>query len=265
MIATPESIKNYMNNGKVEMYQTGLNRQHCDLIPTPFKCIIVGKTNSGKTHLLLRLLLGEGILDYDTVHLISNSCEQDKYMILKQLFSHGLSKLAVRNIYDYLDFSKRIIENINSFLDRIEKKDPIISFNCYRPTDPIPDPNQLDPELKHIVIFDDMMENKNQTIPKSYFTRGRHNNADCFYIAQNYLKVDRQSIRTNANLIIMFKQPKKDLQQFYSDYVQIDIKDYKTFEDFCNRAWEDDYGYTIIEVANRNKYRIGWDGFHNFI
>jgi polynucleotide 5'-kinase involved in rRNA processing len=82
----------FMENGKVDILENNLNRKHCEKIPTPLKCIIVGRTNSGKTHLLIRMLIGESILDYDEIHLISNSCDQSKYVNLKLLFDHGCSK-----------------------------------------------------------------------------------------------------------------------------------------------------------------------------
>jgi hypothetical protein len=263
-----KNLYDFIKTGKVELGDNGLNRKHCELIPTPFKGLIVGVTNSGKTNLLLRLMLGDGILDYNTIHLISNSCDQAKYANLKMLFDHGCSKEAARRTYENGKLILSFYSNgLRGFLrtPNLESRDPVITFNCYLPSGIIPLPNELDPSLKHLVIFDDLMENKNQTIPESYFCRGRHNSADCFYIAQNYFKINRQCIRTNANFIILFKQAKRDLQVFYRDYVEIDFPDFANFEQFCNDAWEKKYGYVVIDIFNENKnkrYRKGWDDFH---
>ena len=67
------------------------------------------------------------------------------------------------------------------------------------------------------------MLEKRQTTAESFFTRGRHNNCSSIYISQNYHKLPRQTIRTNANTLILFSQSKKDLQHIYDDYISSDM------------------------------------------
>jgi len=64
----------------------------------------------------------------------------------------------------------------------------------------VPDPRELSPEEKNLMVFDDLLlERQNKC--EAYYTRGRHSNVDCFYVAQNYFKLPRQTIRENANFI----------------------------------------------------------------
>jgi len=44
--------------------------------------IIFGKSNSGKTFLLMKLLLTENILDYNNLHIFTTTPEQPAYQIL---------------------------------------------------------------------------------------------------------------------------------------------------------------------------------------
>ena len=52
-------------------------------------------------------------------------------------------------------------------------------------------------------VIDLLLEKQNKC--EAYYTRGRHSNVDCFYLAQNYFKLPRQTIRENANFICLFR------------------------------------------------------------
>ena len=78
----------------------------------------------------------------------------------------------------------------------------------YQSAKDVPDPRELSSEKKNLMEFDDLLLEK-QNIFESYYVRGRHSNVDYFYLAQNYLKLPRQTIRKNAKLICLFPQ---DLQ-----------------------------------------------------
>jgi len=58
----------------------------------------------------------------------------------------------------------------------------------------VPDPRELSPEKNNLMVFDDLLLEK-QNKCEAYYTRGRHSNVDCFYLAHNYFKLPRQTIR----------------------------------------------------------------------
>ena len=70
----------------------------------------------------------------------------------------------------------------------------------------VPDPKQLNPEDKNLMVFDDLLLEKQNACE-----RGRHSNVDCFYLSQNYFKLPRQTIRENANFICLFRQDLKNM------------------------------------------------------
>ena len=85
-----------------------------------------------------------------------------------------------------------------------------IKANVYGDCTMIPDPSELDAVEKNLQILDDcFLGPKNKA--GAYYTRGRHNNCDPFYLSQNYFRLPRQTIRENANFIILFPQVAKNL------------------------------------------------------
>ena len=119
----------------------------------------------------------------------------------------------------------------------------------------IPDPKDVPRDHKNLFIFDDILLEK-QTTPEKFYTRGRHNNIDTIYIAQNFHKLPRQTIRANHNLLILFKQPVKDLQHIFNDLVSNDMN-FQEFKDFANQC--DDYKYVAIDKTKKiGKYKKGF-------
>ena len=98
------------------------------------------------------------------------------------------------------------------------------------------------------MIFDDLLL-ENQNTSESYYVRGRHSNVDCFYLAQIYLNLPRQTTRENANFICLFPQYLKNLNHIFKDHVGSDmIKE--EFRQLCKAAWEKQHGFVIIDLSS---------------
>ena len=83
---------------------------------------------------------------------------------------------------------------------------------------------------------------------------------DCFYLAQNYSKLPRQTIRENANFICLFRQDLKNVNNVYCDHVSSDMTK-EEFPNVCKLAWEKPYGFVVVDLTSNKdngKYRIGW-------
>ena len=78
-----------------------------------------------------------------------------------------------------------------------------VECNFYQSAEDVPDPREK--EKKNLMVFGDLLFEKLNTC-ESYYVRGRDSNADCFYLAQNYFKLTRQTIREKANFICLFPQ-----------------------------------------------------------
>ena len=67
----------------------------------------------------------------------------------------------------------------------------------------VPDSRELSPMQKNLIVFEDLMLEK-QNKCENYYIRGRHSNVHCFYLCQNHFKLPRQTIRENSNFIVFF-------------------------------------------------------------
>ena len=56
--------------------------------------------------------------------------------------------------------------------------------NFYQLAEDVPNPRELSSEKKNIMVFDDLLLEK-QNKCESYYVRGRHSNVDCFYLDQS--------------------------------------------------------------------------------
>ena len=109
-----------------------------------------------------------------------------------------------------------------------------------------------------VVIFDDMLGAKNSSQIDEFFTRGRHEDLDVYYISRSYFALPRQSIRNNSDRLILFKQTLRDVQSMYYDIGAYDMN-YDEFKQMCHKTWDEKNNYLCIDMAknkNEGKYRI---------
>ena len=137
----------------------------------------------------------------------------------------------------------KFLSDINTETKRRTNKD-IVTFHS--PDEGIFDPSELDKNKTHLVIFDDVM-NEEQKVMTDYFTRGRHNNVNVFYLCQSLHQLKKHGIRQNANIFILFKQDKKTLKYFYETHISGDMI-FEEFDKICDKAWESRHGYIVINL-----------------
>ena len=240
-------------------------RENSPLLPTNIRGLIVGKSNCGKTTLLLNLLLQPEWLDYNHLLIFGNSLHQQEYKILKKGFEEGLSKRQISNLFRQQDLLK---ESVNvSPLQAINQytgvKEGGVVANFYEDSSQIPDPRELNPSLKNLLILDDCFLGR-QNKAEAYYTRGRHNSCDTLYISQNYFRLPRQTIRENSNLIILFPQDVKNLNHIHTDHCSTDIP-LSEFKDFCKKVWKEKHNFVTIDLTSpvwNGKYRRNLDCFY---
>ena len=107
------------------------------------------------------------------------------------------------------------------------------------------------------VVFDDMLDS-NQKLIDPFFTRGRHNDLDVYYLSQSYFDLPKRTIRNNSNIIILFQQTLKDVEHVYRDIAGFGMSN-DEFKSLCREAWRDNYNYLSInrlEDKNGSKYMI---------
>ena len=83
-----------------------------------------------------------------------------------------------------------------------------------------------------------MLGAKNSSQIDEFFTRGRHEDIDVYYISQSYFGLPRQSIRNNSDRLILLKQTLRDVQSMYYDIGAYDMN-YDEFKEMCHKAWDE--------------------------
>ena len=236
------------------------------LLPKSIPGVIVGKSGCGKTTLLLNLLLRSHWLDYDRLAIFGKSLFQPEYRILKKSFEEKLPKQAIMRLFDLRDEVQKLDVSPTALVaewakEIKEKSDIECSF--YESAEDVLDPRDLSAENKNLMIFDDLLLEK-QNKCEAYYIRGRHSNVDCFYLSQNYFKLPRQTIRENANFICLFAQDLKNINHLYNDHVSQDMTK-EEFRKLCKSTWEKPHGFVVIDLTSKKyngKYRSGFNTFY---
>jgi len=239
---------------------TSHKRCNNPLLPKSIRGLVIGKSGCGKTTLLLNLLLRPGWLDYDHLQVFGKSLFQPEYQILKKAFEKKLPKEKVIELFADRDRITKLDISPMAVIEDIAKKFhstvPAIDCKFFETSDDVPDPRDLNPEHKNVMVFDDLLLEK-QNKCKSYYVRGRHSNVDCFYLSQNYFKLPRQTIRENANFLCLFPQDLKNISHIYNDHASSDMTK-EEFRELCKQAWSVPYGFVVIDLSSSKddgKYR----------
>jgi hypothetical protein len=220
-----------------EQYSIPSTTPHAACFPKNIFCVIAGSTGCGKTNLMINLLLQPNLLNYSDVYIYSSTLHQPAYQYLKQCV--GMLEALIRN-----------------------KTNQVVKIGHFFDSDAdLIDPNTLDKDKNHVMIFDDVML-EDQSVIKKYFCSGRHNNVNVFYLVQSLHKITKHCIRQNSNIFILFKQDDKTLKYFHETHISGDM-DFKEFKQFCDKAWDKKYGFVVINIWDQADFGRYWNNYAN--
>lgn len=244
-----------------------VKRKNNPLLPSNIRGLIIGKSNCGKTTLLINFLLQPDWLDYTNLYVFGKSLHQREYQILRKGFESGLSKQQLTNIFQNKDKIKDDddpIKLIDEYIQQGGEAKGAINSAFFDICTQILDPRELNEHEKNLLILDDCLLEK-QNKAEAYYTRGRHNNCDTFYISQNYFRLPRQTIRENANFIILFPQDNKNIAHIYADHCSNDME-IDEFKRLCYHVWEAaPHNFVTIDLTStkfNGKYRQNLETFY---
>ena len=241
-----------------------VKRVNSPLLPDNIRGLIIGKSNCGKTTLLLNLLLQPSWLDYNHLYVFGNTLHQLEYQILQKGFESGLSKQQIGNVFKNQDeLEKMNASPLEIITDYAGERKSEIKADFFNDCDMIPDPKSLNKDEKNLLILDDCFLGP-QNKAEAYYTRGRQNNCDTFYISQSYFRLPRHSIRGNMNLLILFPQDVKNLSHIHADHCEGDMT-LNEFKSFCKQVWSTLHNFVVIDLTSEKlngKYRQNLDTFY---
>jgi len=166
--------------------------------------------------------------------------------------------VAFENIYLY---SKSLYQPKYEYLRRSFKSLKSPCYYEFKDSENIMSPSEA--KENSIFIFDDVACSK-QSFIRDYFSMGRHNSIDCFYLCQSYTCIPKHLIRDNANFLILFKQDDLNLKHIFDDHVNGDMN-FNDFKTMCSTCWSDKFNFVVIDKdsnINSGRYR---KGFYHYI
>ena len=221
--------------------------------------LICGKTGSGKTYLLMQALLQEDLLDYDSLYIFTSTPDQPAYQFLQHGFRVGLSKEAIGSIFSEYLKNDKIDMTVANFCEEFQNdqgmKGEKEKVSVHLSSKALPQPEDLQRNKKHVVIFDDCVNQRDQSLQKEYYTRGRHMNCTVFYLTQRYYDVPK-IIRDNSNLVILFRQPHKSLTLLFNE---LDARNTDKLRLIAHDAWSKKHHYIAINTALEDDENITTD------
>jgi hypothetical protein len=199
----------------------------------PFRLVINGASGSGKTNQLLNMLFHDVYtLNYHKVYLYAKDFSEDKYQYLIKEFEKIAERAGVP------------VEEIFVHSDKLDE---------------IIDVDDVDKSKMNLVIFDDLVNERNQDKIKELYLRGRKKNCDMIYLSQYYYQVPKL-IRKNIGYLIFFKpNTNREVNCLFTDWGYGDIKSFRTLVDNAT----EDHNFLFIDINNKRKpfkYRCGFLG-----
>ena len=235
-----------------------MNFNHHPNLPSSFRMLIIGSSGSGKTCLLLNMLLESGFMDYNNLIIFTPTKSQQEYQLLYHGYSNGLSKESIAAILlNQEQFKGVLIPTLCRRYAELHKQSGGVTCRLTDRTDDLIPPDKLDRSKKNLIIFDDCVTAANQAILGSYFIKGRHNSCNTIYLSQSYFGLN-QMIRLNTNILVLFKlSQRKKTDVFNSDIGK--IIDKKDFDALTSNVWSKKHRYIVV---NRESEKIFDDIFN---
>jgi len=135
------------------------------LFPKGIRGILVGKSACGKTTLLLNFLLRPEWLDYNNLNIYGKSLFQPEYRILKKTFGEQLPKESILRLFDNQNEIMQLNLSPVILLEEIAKNQTQkLDIDCkfFENASDVPDPRELSPEKKNLMVLDDLLLKKTE-------------------------------------------------------------------------------------------------------
>ena len=96
------------------------------------------------------------------------------------------------------------------------------------------------------IVFDGMLGSKEAKDFDAFFTRGRHQKLDIYYISQSWYELPKNTIRNNCSRHMLFPQMLKVITMIYNDISGLNMI-FSEWRDLYRDAWKKRYNYVQID------------------
>ena len=135
--------------------------------PTPFRCVVVAASGGGKSNFVYQLIekFSKGRGTFSTVSIVTAVADEPIYNLLRDQCP-----------------AIRIVEGMRNT--------------------PVLDDYDITDGQQHLLIWDDMLTEKNQEVVDKYYIRARKRNVSCIYLTQSYYGTS-VTMRKNTQIIVL--------------------------------------------------------------
>ena len=121
----------------------------------------------------------------------------------------------------------------------------------------LPDIDSFNPELRNLVVIDDLMNDVNQSISELFTKASHHKNISVIYIVQNLFHQGKEhrTISLNSHYMVLFKNP-RDSSQIIHLARQMYPQDPKFLESVYLDAVSPPYGYLFIDLKQDTQEQL---------
>jgi len=211
----------------------------------PFRMLINGSSNSGKTNMEINLMLG------DKLQCMFNGKKGDRYIRNDDL----------RLVAKHFEPKWQLVQNsYKIFANAPKPYREDVTFKWILP-DKIPDITKFSPERSTVIVFEDLCAEpkkvQERIIP--YFISGRHQNVSPIYVSQKYTQTPK-IIRENISHLCLFRGSgsRDDISRIVRQYTDDPKKASKIIDKHLRDREFVVFDFTKA-VDDPLTIRLGWD------
>jgi uridine kinase len=191
----------------------------------PFRMLVNGPSGCGKTTFVLSLIFEH--LKHDRIYIFCRDTTEDKYNALVKMDQEMMDNIKLQVKKKKLD-PNMITPSVllTNDLSKLKIDD-------------------MDPKEQHLIIIDDMTNERDQSIIEDAFIRCRKRNASIIYLSHNFHKVPK-TIRLNANYIACYScNNRKEIRLLAETLATAVDKD--KFVEIFNEATKDKHSFLFLD------------------
>ena len=152
----------------------------------PIRCIISGKSASGKSTLLFKILF-DIITDFNKIFIYSPTIHQPVYQTLIKCLESFIPLNVIKNVLELKISLEELQPLIEEIINEEDFESSQIECESYDNIDELKNAQEYDPYKHNVIILDDLnKEQLNDKRVQMLFKRGRHNNLSVFVITHGF-------------------------------------------------------------------------------
>ena len=230
-------------------YKTRYRNSNPNMPQHPFRMMLVGQSNCGKTNCIVNLILKN--FSFDKIYVIApNVTTQPVYRLLKDqldVVDDKVQKELLKKIAEY----NRTHRKTKIDPDAVEL-DPIAEYFEELPSDLL---ERLDESKQNLIILDDLVicDKRTQSVIDKLSVRGRHKNASVVQLVQSFYRASRIS-RLQCNAFILFHSVSEAELSKYHREMGCNVPR-KKFIETIMEATRPKWSFVVVDLDHGVPYR----------